>query len=244
MELSLTRVSFTKEQLSSLDQKEVLFVIQLTNSLQEIVTFQKLIYLSMPETEDKVKIAAENSQTLFMCRLLAGLLFESWNIVISRPYKNVVDQYERLLDQTTIKSLNLLRDYFMSEDNLIKKIRNEYAYHYKFHKIRDCYDRLAESQQLDLFLAEQIGNCRFTASDLIINTAIFNSLNVADFIMAVSDFLQEIDRVVKAFIDFSGECLKIFAERCPKSYIEEIHLDEIPYLDELRLPYFVADRQE
>jgi len=239
-DLELHKISFTKRQLKHLDEKEVVFVVQIANLLQELSVLQKMIYMSSKGVQNAIERMAENNQAMFLYRILAGILFEGWNIINSKTYKAVIGIYYPLLEDKAKKSFAETKNYFEAKNNLIERLRNNFSFHYNFGYVRNCIRGLPDSEPLDMFIASEYGNCRYTASDTIINVAILKSIDKDDMKSAMKILLDEVGNITRKFLDFAGGCISVFAKRCPKLAAESVVLENAPKLDELRLNYFVA----
>lgn len=239
-DLELYKISFTKGQLKQLDEKEVVFIVQIANLLQELSVLQKMIYISSKGVENAIERMAENSQAMLFYRILAGILFEGWNIIHCKTYKPVIGIYYPLFDDKAKKSFEEIKNYFKVKNNLIERLRNNFSFHYNFGYVRDYIRSLPDSEPLDMLIASEHGNCRYTAGDMIINAAILKSIDKNDMESAIKIFLDEVRNITRKFLDFAGECILVFAKRCPKLAGESLVLKNVPKLDELRLNYFVT----
>jgi hypothetical protein len=239
-DLELHKISFTKGQLKHLDEKEVVFIVQMANLLQDLSVLQKIIYISSKGVENDVERMAENGQAMFFYRILAGILFEGWNIISSKTYRSVMTIYYTLLNGIAKNSLEEINNYFKVKNNLIERLRNNFSFHYNFGYVRDCIRNLPDSETLDMFIAEEHANCRYTASDTIVNLAILKSINESNIESAMRIFFDEVSKITKIFLDFAGECILVFAKRCPKLPVESVVIKNAPMLNELRLNYFIT----
>ncbi len=241
-ELELTKITFTKGELKQLPEKEVVFIMQLANVLQEVSVLHKLIAISVTyaqDATDAIEARAQYGQTMFFHRILAGVLFEGWTMTNSKRYREVLGTYCPDFGNEANQSLENLRDYFGKKNNLIERLRHKFSYHYNFGCVRDCLRNLPDSEQLDMFIAPEHGNCRYTASDKIIDFAILRTINQKDKQAAMETLVEEVLAVAHNFVDFAGECILIFARRCPEFGRETLVLKDAPKLDSLRLNYFV-----
>ena len=239
-DLELLKVNFRKGQLKEIEEVEVLFIVQITNLIQDLSVLQKLIYISSKLIDNDTEQMAQSFQALFFYRILTGILYEGWKIIIRKEYETVVRKYYCSFDDKAKNCFKEIERYFKKKGNLIKKVRNKFAYHYDFRRVRGSWRSLKDSEQLDMFIAKEHGNCRYTASDKIIAKAILDSTRKEDMESALETFISEIQRLVSMFVDFGGECILVFARRCPKIAEEKLVLKDVPSLDDLRLDYFVT----
>ena len=239
-DLEITRIHFTKGQLKEIPEIEVFFVIQVANLLQDLSVLQKLIYMSSMGVDEDLERMAENFQALFICRILAATLYEGWKIISHRKYEGLIQMYCHSLNNEAKNSHREIREYFGEKNNLIETLRNKFASHYDFDSIRKSWRSIGDSEPLDMLIAREHANCRYTACDIVVNKAMLDFINKEDRKVAMDTLLKEIFGVTKKFLNFAGECIKVFAERCPELDTEDVTLRNVPNLDELRLHYFVT----
>ncbi len=240
-DLELYKISFTKAQLKGLKEEEVVFIIQVANLLQDASVLHKVIRISSKQASDETERLARIGQAMFFLRMLASVLCEARKVINHRLYKDVLQLYLGLCGKLARESLERFQKHFEESDNLVDRLRNNFASHHNVRYIRREYQQLPDNQQLHIFTAADHENCRYTASDEVINTAILKSINEDDMQAAAWTLHEQMDSILRSFADFAGECVLIFStKRCSKLPGESVILQGVPTLDEMKLNYFVS----
>lgn len=240
--MKLIKIEIPKSELLSISENERIFFVQLANLLNDLNIFRKLVYFSSKETKNDIIRKAQNSQALALIRIQAGKLGEGWELLQREFFTSKVSiEYEPLLDSKAQEALKKIKDYF-GKENLIKLIRNEFAFHYSSGKIKQLINDAPEGEVFEAFLSENHGNCLYFISHVIVNFAILKSIGGNDFWDAMDKLLKEVNEVTLWFFDFLGECIAIILQKYKHLGIvtKEIEIPEPPKMDSVDLPYFVS----
>lgn len=245
-DIELLHIKFTKKDLECISEDESIFVLQVGGLIHEVISLQKFIHMSNHGVDNDIQRMAENSQTMYFFRLLAGTLFEGWDLITKKhkKYKPIILKYRNELDSIAENAFVKLEQYFSTSNNSCEKIRNNFSHHYNYGEIRKMFRKWPENDKLEIYLSETHANCRYLISDVITNLAILGEPKSTDVIDDIGTLTREISDVSRAFIEVISSylsiiLLKVIAEKKPES--QEIILKNIPAIHELRLPYFVAD---
>jgi hypothetical protein len=101
-----------------------------------------------------------------------------------------------------------------------------------------------ENDKLEIYLSDMHANCRYTVSDVITNLAILGEPKSTNVVNDMGALTKEIGDIARVFIEVISSYLsvilqKVITEKKPER--QEIILKNIPAINDLRLPYFVAD---
>jgi hypothetical protein len=148
---SLIHVQIPRKDLLKVPRSDRLLFIGLAHIYNEINAISKLLRWSA--TGDPDNIAGRHGQIaniyLFI-QLLAGKLFESWEVFKRIYYKSKLSIiYNKRLDPKASKALDFIKDYFVKQ-KLIKEIRNFYSFHYSPEKLDDALEK--SDIELDIYL--------------------------------------------------------------------------------------------
>lgn len=234
--MQLHKISITKTKLKSISEDEQIFFVQITNFLNDINILQKLVVFSNKEVEDDTVRKAQNSQSFFILSILAGKLWEGWQLL--QKNSKLLRTYEPLLDSIGKESLKNLRKYF-SKDNLINHVRSKFAFHYDSDEIKNEIQETSEDTVFELFLSENQGNCLYYMSNVLVSSAILSSIDKSDALKALDRFFFEILEETKMFHSFYNSCLVSIAEKHLEKKYENVEIPEPPDIREVWLPYFV-----
>lgn len=151
-------------------------------------------------------------------------------------------KYDKLLSNPAKGSIKELKRYF-AKNNLISKIRNKYAFHYNRENVEDQLNHITQDRTLSMLISEYQGNSLFAFSDTIINSSILNSINPNDQQKAMDTLVEEVIlKVCKKFQNFGYGVVELIIEKL-KFYCEEIELEDILAIKDVKLPYFVKDKE-
>jgi len=241
-DIKLLKLGFTKQDLKNLKEEEIIFVLQVGGILQEVATLHKLLLMSTRGVQANVERMAENSQAIYILRLLASTLHEGWKVICHRKYKKLVSDYKNFSDRIAISALRSFQSYFGNEKNLCTKIRNNYSYHYNYGNVANAFQKLPHDDLLEIYLSENHANCRYLASDTVQISAIFDITDVKDFSEKLPTAIDEILSVAKCFMDFTGGFIFLIMSKVREKIAnktEDIIIPNPPNINDLRLHYFV-----
>ena len=240
--MKLLKINIPKLKLDTISEIEQVFFIQLMQLLNELNILQKCVIVSNNELESLTTIEKRGqiSQAQFFIRTLAGKLNEGWKMIS----KNFVEtqlsrEYENLLSQKGKESLSELKVYFSDENNLVRLIRNKFAFHYDRKKIREEVKKIPQEALLEVYISEHRANCLYSLSDTIVNWSILNSIDSSNPQRAMDILIGEIAlKVSRWFQEFCGDCVCIIAKKLGLNSTE-VEIPEPPSIDKVKLSYFV-----
>ena len=240
--MKLLKINIPKSKLDTIPRIEQVFFIQLMQFLNELNILQKCVIVSSNELESLTTIEKRGqiSQAQFFIRTAAGKLNEGWKMI----NKNFIDtqlskEYENLLSQKGKESLSELREYFNDENNLVRLIRNKFAFHYDKEKIKEEINKIPQEELLEVYISEHRVNCLYSISDTIVNWLILNSIDSSNSQQAMDILVGDIAIKVSGwFQEFCVDCVYIIANKLGLDFIE-VEIPEPLSIDEVKLSYFV-----
>ncbi|MCK4325610.1 hypothetical protein KAW55_02520 [bacterium] len=239
--MKLIKAEFLKKHLKQLSKEEEIFFVQLTHLLDELMILSKCVIFSSNaiETKQGLEKTAQSTQALFFIRVLAGKIYEGWQMLHASYFSTQLSQeYDKLLSGLASESIEKLKKYF-AENNLIHEIRNKYAFHYDRKNVEDQLNRVAEDETLSMLISEQQGNSLFAFSSTIINSSILNSINPKDQQKAMDALVEEVIlKVCKWFQNFGYGVVELIIEKL-RFDCEEIELEDVSTIEDVELPFFV-----
>lgn len=240
--MKLLKINIPKSKLDTIPEIEKVFFIQLMQFLNEINILQKCVIVSNNELESLTTIEKRSqiSQAHFFIRTLAGKLYEGWKMIGKNFLKTQLSsEYENLLSQKGKESLSELIVYFKDKNNLVRLIRNKFAFHYDKEKIKEEIDKIPQEELLEVYISEHRANCLYSLSDTIINWAILNSIDSSNPQRAMDKLIDDIAlKVSMWFLGFCGDCVCIIAKKLELNSTE-VEIPEPPSINEVKLSYFV-----
>ena len=125
-------IPLTKAHLAKIPLNERLFYFLASQLANDLNALTKLLWFAFNEyrTTDGLIQKAALSQVLLITKLLAGKLYEGHKL-IAKMYsgKKLHQKYQTMLNDDGRTALQQINSYF-GRNNLIKKIRNEFAFHF------------------------------------------------------------------------------------------------------------------
>lgn len=240
--MKLLKINIPKSKLDSICDIEQVFFIQLMHFLSELNVLQKCIIVSSNELSSlkTIEKRSQISQAQFFIRTLAGKLYEGWKMIDKNFLKTKLSsEYENLLSQKGKESLSELIVYFKDKNNLVRVIRDKFAFHYDKEKIKEEIDKIPQEELLEAYVSEHRANYLYSISDTVVNWAILNSIDSSNPQRAMDKLIEIIARKVSGcFQEFGTDCVRIIGEKLELSYAE-VEIPEPPLIDEVKLPYFV-----
>jgi len=239
--MDLTIFKISREQFNRIPEVEQIFILQLSTFLNDINVLQKLALFStnkkpnVGEFENK----AQNAQAFFVFTILAGKLWEGWQMVEKDFHnKGLREKYFDVLPEDGREALKSLGKYF-SKQNIIWKIRNQFAFHYSSEEIKKELEA-NKDESFELILSEFTGNCLFYFANTIVGSAIINGVG-QDSQVAMDRVIGEILEVSKKFQIFLNHAMVVAMEKynINKNYTT-FKLSDVPKLDAVRVPFFVS----
>lgn len=232
----------SKVELESLTKSELNFLIQACAMLNEINILHKITLFSNKDVKTDAGRRAQNSQSLFLLIILAGKLWEGWELVEKAYFGTKLSKtYHNLLPQETIDRLNDLKSYFGKSDNLIKKVRNKIAFHYDSPEILDQFYKAPKNEIFEIYLSKSQGNCFYFLPYVLLLNAILEWTSISDPLKATDTFFSDVLTIARWFIDFLNLCVVTIAKKNIAWKWEEIDIPDPVGIDEVVLPYFVAE---
>ena len=240
--MKLFKINFSKSKLDTIPEIEQVFFIQLMQFLNELNVLQKCVIVSNNELDslNTIEKRGQISQAQFFIRTLAGKLNEGWKMINDNFVETQLSrEYENLLSQKGKESLSELRKYFNDENNLVRLIRNKFAFHYDKEKIKEEINKIPQEKLLEIYISEHRVNCLYSISDTIVNWSILNSIDSTNSQRAMDILIGDIAiKVSGLFRAFCGDCICIIVKKLDLNSTE-IEIPDPPSIDEVKLSYFI-----
>jgi hypothetical protein len=239
-------VPVTKAQLDSIPEDARVFFVQAGRLHNELMWLQKLILASQQrETTNEILTAMQTYQALMLTRLLAGKLWEGWDL-LNRSYfgAKLSQRYEQRLPRVGQEAIAALKKYF-GQKALMYDVRNQFAFHYLPERIRAILTDLDEPS-LKFYLSEQSGNTFFQFSETVVNIAMLEDIQKGDYKAALEKLMDQVGKVARDFIDFCDSWIGLvlqdyFPEISSLDELEKVTLSDLPKVGDIGLSYFISE---
>jgi len=209
MEIELKKLTFSKSQLSVFGEAELHFFILITTYANEVSVLCKLLIFSgkpIDKNESKIEEEARALQTFFITKILAGKLYEGSDLLQIRFTGSKVSvKYAK--DEKIVSALRAINKYFSDKSNLIRLIRNKYAFHNadKENVLIEMLKLLPEDHLFLNYVSPQIANTMFYGSeDFVLRSLLTETRpdleNTAEIKIPIIH--SELLKVTKLYYDF------------------------------------------
>jgi hypothetical protein len=143
----------------------------------ELTVLNRILMFSMNNTgEGELHDSAQSVQMWTILQLLAGKLFETWNMLSERFLSaNPEDPAVTALSDEYRASLDWLKDYFGGDrpkDNALRTIRDRAAFHYDKLNLTEAVDHLAEGESA-IYLAQHPANSLYYLGSSLVFRTVF-----------------------------------------------------------------------
>lgn len=240
-------IPISQAQLNSLPANERLFFIQIGHLANELLTLNRLLlFASITPSTTQLETRAKNSQALLLIRLCCGKLFEGWQMLQIDYFGSKLSiKYDNLLDAKGKQGLEQIKQYF-SKQNLIKDIRNNFAFHYSSDDLKSQVREIEETDTLNVYLGKAQGNSYYYFADVIVGRAMLNKVKGADPQQAINSLFTDPMKAIQWFLDFIGSCMIVLVEKYLGTTLEAsdtntIEIQNPKKLKDIQLPYFLEE---
>ena len=230
--------------LKKVPELERALFVMLGHLVNELNALNKTFYLcSQFKEEPKWRTHAHTSQALVFARILVGKLHEGWELLRKGYFESKISKrYDEKLNEEAKNGLGKLKQYF-GRDNLIKEIRNNFAFHYSVEDAKSALARELDEDELIMYLAENSGNTLYYFSEYVVNYALLETIEKGDPGKALERLISESAKVVSWFNDLASGFMahiteEYLLEKDGKLSLEPIELGEVPIAEKVEIPYF------
>ena len=245
--MKIYEIPISKQQFESIPTTERLFFIQMGHLANELSTLNRLLlFVSNRTGTSELERRARNSQALLLVRLCSGKLFEGWQ-TLQRDYfgSQLSKKYDGLLDESGRNSLAEIKRYF-SKDNLIKDIRNNFAFHYSSDDLKNQLQCTKDMGTLYMYLGYAHGNSFYSFADVLVGSAMLNKVQRADPQEAMDTIFADPINAIKWFLEFIGSCMIILADKYLGATLDALGTNTVEVSnakkwEDVQVPFFLAD---
>jgi len=208
--MEIFKIPISEQQLDSIPADERLFFIQIGHLANELSTLNRLLLFTSNSTgATELERQIGNSHNLLLLRLCSGKLFEGWQMLKKDYFGSRLSiKYDSLLDESGKASLSEIKRYF-SKKNLIKDIRDNFAFHYSS---EDLQNQLQDTGTLYFYLAKTHGNSFYSFADVLVGFAMLSKVQGVDPQRAMDTLFADPLRAIKWFQTFISSCMIILGE--------------------------------
>ncbi len=250
MAVILHHIKLKKAQLDAMPKSERNFLILLAHCANELAILAKLFHFSAGGRPRKqLNRQLMNVQALLMGRLVTGKIHECWVILKNQYFgKALQKKYHRKLDAEARAVLETMQKYF-TDPNLIRQVRNKFAFHYDVGQIAKGYATLKADEPLDIYLSKSQANTLYAFADVIAGHSMLETIKRGDTAKAMGQLISETSRAIGWINIGTGGLMAVcFQEHIGGTLYElnpkTIKVMGVPSSQIVRIPYFIEVRDE
>lgn len=245
MNIRVTRLP--KNKLDRIPELERAFYIHIGHLRNELAILQRLLWWNNNTPVQNTIYANVNlSQGLLILRLLAGKLWEGWELMGRAYFATKVSQsIESKLSRKAKTALKELKDYF-SKGSIVHMIRNNFAFHYSAEHIRGQLDKLEDADILEMYTTPFPANTFYPFSEIAAIKAMAGAIGEDSDEESLKRLIIEVLKITETFVTFCDWTLfymvqKYFAKKGKFIHFTDVTLIDVPRRDEVQLPFFIRD---
>jgi len=207
-------IPISKKHLDSFPNDERLFFVQIGHLANELLTLNRLLlFVSNSPTTTQLETRAKNSQALLLIRLCCGKLFEGWQMLQSSYFGSQLSkQFDGWLDENGQKGLDKIKQYF-SKQNLIKDIRDNFAFHYSSGDLEAQLRVNEGTDTLNIYFGNAQGNSYYYFADVLVGRAMLRKVKGVEPQEAMNTLFENPISAIEWFLAFIHSCMIVLVEK-------------------------------
>ncbi len=233
------------EKIRTIPSEERTFYFLAGHVANEINVFFKLVgWTVQTEVSCREETFARGAQATIIAKVFAGKLNEAWELLNTSFFGSGISQkYEPKLTERSREALRNLKQYF-GKKNLIKDVRNKFAFHYTCEEFQENIMEAAENSTLEMYIATSGRyNSLYAGSETVSNYAMLKYLDEDSAEAALNSLFMDLDRVGTWFADFlEGYMLVATRDYLGASGeelgVESIRISSLQEFEKVTIPYF------
>lgn len=243
--MKIHSIPVPKSKLDTIPEIDRTFYFHMGHLRNEFMLLLKLLKWSInTQNDDLILTDANVAQTFILGGIFAGKLWEGWELLQKAFFKTKLSASitEQLPDKAKV-ALNKLKHYF-GRKNTIREVRNAFAFHYDLSAVTTQLAAVEESDNLRIYVAEKSANMFYQMSEIIVGSAMLQTIKPGDFVGATKILYKEATEVARDFIDFCDGSVEHMTDTYLGSSAQELATEEYeipdpPHRDVVILPFFV-----
>lgn len=245
MKIKTARID--KETLINLPDYERIFFLLAGHFLNEVLILSRLQIAVANSPTGDVAEQARLTQGLFVTRLTAGKLYEAWQVIRKFYHRrqdpetsSLGEKYRDELSSDAQSALKQLGKYFGRSNNLIKRARTKYAFHYAPDEVLRTLENMSNDDEFEFYLTEQRLNSLYYLSEVAMTLSMLNVTEASDQLAALEAFNDDVMDVQRWMLKFFENIMRrILVSNDLGKIIEEKEMGPLPTLDQISFPFFV-----
>ena len=173
-DFQIVQLEINEAAITTLGRRERNQLVGCMHAHNELTILNRILIFSMNDTGDgPLHDAGQAIQMWCLLQVLAGKLFETWNMLEERFLRaNPEDPALASLEAKHKASLEWLKEYFQDEDNALRLIRDRAAFHYDKLNLKQAVTNLREGENV-VYLAQHPANSVYYVGSALVFRTVF-----------------------------------------------------------------------
>ena len=241
MPLKLKILKIDSTMLSQLSPSERLLLFQLGRLANDLNSLSKFFIFVQPSGPSSPEQRAAGFQRLMLTRLTAAKLWEGWMMLQANFFAAKLSRgLELRMVEEASSALSDLKKYFGQPDNLLKRIRDKFEFHYDSETLKALLEEHENYPEFYMYLATSSGNALYAFSDELavlglvdgVDAEAINALYAEIFMNLTPKFVLVSEHLMIGLVgQWWGDLLN---RRDP----EDLELT-VPSVNDVRVPFFI-----
>jgi len=247
MTITIYDIKIPKSTIEQMAEHERKFFIISGHILNEINFFGKIfLWSSLTDNlNSKLQDHVSVTQKLASAKVLAGKLFESWNVIQKLYFQSRLSkETNEFLREESLLALKELKKYFGNSSNLIATIRNKFSFHYDYNALNSDFSAIPENEDWNIYLSEQNSNSLYYLSEMVVNRSMLTTIDSYDPEKALNQITVEVNFVWDQIVNFLSGYIIYLNSKYFQMNRDQIHFMEGVNLLDVIIPYFVKHNNE
>ena len=205
-------LSLTAPELNKASETERAFLLAAGHLQNEVGILNKLFAWSIPrDSSSSYDDVVQSSQAIMLGKMLAGKLAEGWTLFEAIFFGSQLSRQLTLPEKAT-EALSGLKTYF-GRKNLVRLIRNDFAFHYSPEKIGAQWEAQAKEPGFEVLVGDTTGNTFHQAAEHAANAAMLEAIVPGDRKRAIESFFSEVQAIGAQFSTLVDGVIHAILER-------------------------------
>jgi hypothetical protein len=248
LDVDLKVVSLSGGDLAAIPREERILLVQFAHLHNTINVIRRWLLSSEESGASDAERHAAVTQRGLATRMLCGVLNEGSNVLERSLLRTrISEKYHPRLTAEGQRLQERVVSYFC-ERNVIKTVRNRFAFHFDRPDVDRQIHEVAPEQSFPLYVCEEQGNSLYYLAEEVVGVSM---LRVVGSLIDADDPTEALRGLQSEVLEISGAFDRVIAEYLAIILLEyfedtkwrdaeDMQIENVPPIDEIRTPFFVG----
>jgi hypothetical protein len=231
--VALSSIRYTKADLAAVPEDERAAHFLLAHIANDLSMLQRQMILNLRHVEGDhlIEKIGRTGYGMLLTQILAGRLYEAWNVLRSPMHAKLFRDYEQLIEKTSLDALINLKRYF-NTNNIVQRVRNEVAFHFDIEAMKESYATVRDTDPFTDYIAERVGNSFYESAAYLSRTTMARIGGGTNIQEGVSRVVGEVGKVAGWMMLYINGFTVAFVRKNLKTQWKNMHKGKV----EVRAP--------